>query len=126
MAEQHQLSHSYSMASPASQFSGEEVGSVLAELNELIGVMTQALAEAQKPAIDEHTLWSAEQIAEHLNKGVRLVKESYIHHSTFPRVIVLPTTGDGRSRSKRWYAQEVLEWVSGLRDAPVRGRPRQR
>ena len=125
--DRHQLSHSFVMPPlPSRQSLGGNEGLVLEELKGLVVRLAEALSEAQKPTLDEHSLWTAEQIAEHLDKSQRIVKESYVLHSTFPKAIWLPSTTDGRSRSRRWYALEVLEWVKSLREVPARGRPRQK
>lgn len=66
------------------------------------------------PVPSGEVLWTAEDIARHLSVSQRTVGEKYAPLPGFPRPVRL---GGG---VRRWYMEEVLEWVASTRQPKPR------
>jgi predicted DNA-binding transcriptional regulator AlpA len=69
---------------------------------------------AQKQVPFEEQLWTADDIAAHLQVSPRTVGEKYAPLPGFPRAARL---GGG---VRRWYAHEILDWVRSTRQPKSR------
>jgi len=71
-------------------------------------------------------LWSAEHIAEYLNRTVSQTRQAILCLPDFPRPYRLPVANGTKRAHPLYKASEVIEWVEGYRDhGPLpRSRPR--
>jgi predicted DNA-binding transcriptional regulator AlpA len=60
----------------------------------------------------ERVIWDVEQCANYLHQGIRTFRDRTSKHHTFPAPIPFPAVKG--AANLRWYASEVMEWVSSL------------
>ncbi|WP_374424587.1 hypothetical protein [Chromobacterium sp.] len=88
---------------------------VLQRLEQRIDALVISLEKGNAPAI-----WSADDIAEWLDLSVFTIKQSVVARPGFPNAIL--ATG-AKSGQKRWFADEVIEWVRKNRGTLPAARP---
>ena len=86
---------------------------IISKLDEVIAVLHNT--NAVPPLDIEFTLWDNTEVARYIGVSYKYANEYIVTHHTFPDAIRLPTK-NGRSGHPRWYAKEIIQWVSKNRE----------
>lgn len=86
---------------------------IISKLDELIAVLYK---KNSTPSLGmEFTLWNNTDVASYIGVTYKYANEYIVTHHTFPNAIRLPTKSNSLGHP-RWYAKEVIEWVSKNRE----------
>ena len=72
------------------------------------------LAELKSQTVYHYEIWNADDIGKFLRLSRSSVQSRIICRKDFPRAIRIPT--DNGSGGRRWYANEVREWIAKNRE----------
>jgi len=90
----------------------ESVEPIVRKLDELIEAITTKNTITSLNI--EHVLWTNAEIAEYISVTYKYANEYIVTHHEFPDPVRLPNK-IGKTGNPRWYAKEVIDWVSTYR-----------
>lgn len=86
---------------------------IISRLDQLIAAVINTKTAPQIKI--ELTLWNTSDIANYLDVTYKYASEYIVTHHTFPGAMRIPTK-NGKKGHPRWYAGEVIQWVSTFQE----------
>lgn len=98
---------------PSDASPDEPLEMIVSRLDQLIAAVINTKTAPQIKI--ELTLWNTSDVADYLGVTYKYASEYIVTHHTFPSAMRIPTK-NGKKGHPRWYAGEVIQWVSSFQE----------